>query len=148
MSTHRQRREHGATTVEFALGLLTFLMFTFGMMDFARLLHTWNTASEATRLGARYAVACADTGNSDLVLARMQGLLPQVASIDVAWAPAGCTSETCESVTVAITNLDFHWIAPVPNTLGARIAAMPGFSTYLPREMMRQDQASADDCEP
>lgn len=141
-----RNRQGGATIVEFALALLTFLMFTLGLLDFARLLHTWSAASEVTRLGARFAVACADTGNSDLVLARMQGLLPQVDAIDVAWAPAGCTAASCESVTVSITGLSFNWIAPVPGSIGARIIAMPGFSTYLPREMMRQDPFSAVDC--
>jgi Flp pilus assembly protein TadG len=141
-----RRRQAGATIVEFALALLTFLMFTLGLLDFARLLHTWNAASEVTRLGARFAVACADTGNGDLVLARMRGLLPQVSAIDVAWAPAGCSAATCESVTVSITGLSFNWIAPVPGSVGDRIIAMPGFSTYLPREMMRQDPLSAADC--
>lgn len=146
MKTATRGRQGGATIVEFALALLSFLIFTLGLLDFARLLHTWNAASEASRLGARFAVACADTGNRDLVLARMQGLLPQVSAIDVAWAPAGCTAATCESVTVTITALSFNWIAPVPGAIGNRIISMPGFSTYLPREMMRQDPLSAVDC--
>lgn len=146
MNSSIRNRQGGATIVEFSLALLTFLMFTLGLLDFARLLHTWGAASEVTRLGARFAVACADTGNRDLVLARMQGLLPQVNAIDLAWAPAGCTAATCESVTVSITGLRFNWIAPVPASIGDRIIAMPGFSTYLPREMMRQDPLSAVDC--
>lgn len=140
------KRQRGATVVEFSLALLTFLMFTLGLVDFSRMLFTWNAASEVTRLGARFAVACADTGNSNLVLAKMQGLLPQVTAIDVAWAPAGCTAATCESVTVAITGMDFRWISPIPGSVGARIALMPGFSTFLPREMMRQDPLSSVDC--
>lgn len=139
-------RQGGATTVEFSLALLTFLMFTLGLLDFVRVLHTWSAASEVTRLGARYAVACTDVGGNSAVLAKMQGLLPQVETISVAWAPAGCTAATCESVTVAITGLNFRWIAPVPGAVGQRIISMPGFSTFLPREMMRQDPISGVDC--
>lgn len=139
-------RQRGAAIVEFSLALLTFLVFTLGLLDFARLLHTWSAASEVTRLGARYAVACTDVGNSALVLAKMQALLPQVSAVDVAWAPAGCTAATCESVTVAVTGLDFRWIAPMPGRVGQKIIAMPGFSTFLPREMMRQDPISGVDC--
>lgn len=140
------QRQRGATIVEFALVLLVFLMFTLGILDFARLLHTWSAATEVTRLGARYAVACTDVGGDALVLAKMQGLLPQVSTIDVDWAPAGCTAADCESVTVAITGLNFTWIAPVPGSIGARITAMPDFSTFLPREIMRQDPNSSVDC--
>jgi len=141
-----KHRQHGATAVEFALVLLLFLMFILGIVDFARLLHTWNAANEVTRLGARYAVACTDVGGDALVLAKMQGLLPQVSTIDVDWAPAGCTAADCESVTVSITGLDFTWIAPIPGSVGARILSVPDFSTFLPREMMRQDPNSSVDC--
>lgn len=141
-----KHRQHGATAIEFALVLLLFLMFILGIVDFARLLHTWNAANEVTRLGARYAVACTDVGGDALVLAKMQGLLPQVSTIDVDWAPAGCTAADCESVTVSITGLDFTWIAPIPGSVGARILSVPDFSTFLPREMMRQDPNSSVDC--
>ena len=86
-----KNRTHGATTIEFALGLLFFLMLVLGIVDFARMLFTWSAANEATRAGARYAVVCDDTGQQALVLARMQTLLPQITAAGVAWAPAGCT---------------------------------------------------------
>ena len=52
--THPAQR--GATLIEFALGLLIFLMFLLGVVDFSRMLYTWAAATEATRAGARYAV--------------------------------------------------------------------------------------------
>src|SRR5687767_11820365 len=97
-----KNRMAGATTIEFSLGLLVFLMLVLGIVDFARMLFTWNAASEATRAGARYAVVCDDTGQQALVLARMQALLPQITTVSVAWTPAGCTATTCEGVTVGI----------------------------------------------
>ncbi|MDN6885007.1 pilus assembly protein, partial [Variovorax sp. CAN2819] len=91
MRRSQARRNGGATTVEFALGLIVFLMFTLGIVDFARMLFTWNAAQEATRAGARYAVVCDDTTQQAQVLARMKTLLPQISTVSVAWLPSGCT---------------------------------------------------------
>jgi Flp pilus assembly protein TadG len=131
-------KQGGATVVEFALVLLLFSMFLLGLLDFSRLLFTWNAASEATRAGARFATVCADTTNSSAVLTKMKALLPQVTSVGVAWEPIGCTAATCEGVTVSITGLNYRWISPIPGQV-TRLIPMPDFSTYLPREMMRQD---------
>lgn len=132
-------RQRGATLVEFSLVLIVFLMFLLGVLDFARLLYTWNVTNEATRAGARYAVVCATPADSSRILAAMQQRVPQIATIDVAWEPAGCDTTNCEGVTVAVTGLKFTWIAPLPGALAQAIINMPGFSTYLPREMMRYD---------
>lgn len=136
----------GAATVEFSLVLIMFLMFMLAVTDFSRMLFSWNAATEATRLGARYAVVCDSTGNKAAVLARMQALQPDIGDIALAWNPAGCTSSTCEGVTVTVTSLQFHWISPV---LGAAVANvdLPTFSTYLPREIMRQDPNSNAICQ-
>ncbi|VTU22045.1 Flp pilus assembly protein TadG [Variovorax sp. PBL-H6] len=140
------RRHQGASTVEFALVLILFLTFLLGITDFARMLFTWNAASEATRAGARYAVVCDDTASQALVLAKMRSLLPQITTIDVAWAPAGCNSATCEGVTVTITGLNYQWISPIAGAAALAPIAMPTFSTFLPREIMRQDPNSAAIC--
>ena len=143
---HKGRGQNGATTVEFALALLIFLMFLLGITDFSRMLFTWNAANEATRAGARFAVVCDNTTNQGQVLTRMQGVLPQITAINVAWVPAGCTPATCEGVTVSITGLNYQWISPIAG-LGALAAIpMPTFSTFLPREMMRQDPHSGAIC--
>lgn len=131
-----KRRQEGSVIIEFAVVLLLFLMFTFGLMDFARLLYTWQVANEATREGARYAVACADPTSNDRILARMKAMMPQVSSINVVWEPANCTSLNCEAVTVAITGMNFKWISPLPGATARPLVLMPGFSTYLQREMM------------
>ena len=136
----------GATTLEFALVLLVFLMFLLGVTDVARMLYTWNSATEATRLGARYAVVCADTGSDAQVLAKMRKMVPEIGAIKLAWSPAACTAASCEGATVTITALNFRWISPI---VGAVIPprALPEFSTYLPREMMGQDANNAVICQ-
>jgi Flp pilus assembly protein TadG len=140
-----KRQMAGATTVEFALGLLVFLMLVLGIVDFARMLFTWSAANEATRAGARYAVVCDDTAQQALVLARMQALLPQITTVSVAWTPAGCTASTCEGVTVGITGLNYQWISPIVGA-AAPLIPMPSFSTFLPREVMRKDPHSPTIC--
>ena len=137
--------QRGATAVEFALVMLLFLMMILGMVDFSRMLFAWNSATEATRAGARYAVVCDDTTKLAAVRTRMQQMVPQITSVALAWNPAGCTSATCEGVTVTITGLNFRWISPVPGFVSRNIP-MPTFSTYLTREVMRQDPNSAAIC--
>jgi Flp pilus assembly protein TadG len=138
--------QSGATTVEFALSLVIFLTFLLGIADFGRMLFTWNAANEATRAGARYAVVCDDTTASAAVLARMQQLLPQITAINTAWIPSGCTASTCQGVTVTITGLNYQWISPIAGMAARAAVSMPTFSTFLPREMMRQDPNSASIC--
>jgi Flp pilus assembly protein TadG len=143
-------RQHGATTIEFALVLLAFLTFLLGIVDFARLLYMWNAATEATRVGARYAVVCSagTTANDDEVLARMRAILPNISDatqISITWEPspgqpAPCNAGTCQGVTVGITNLNFQWLSPITALTGP--LPLPAFSTYLPREVMRQDPLS------
>jgi Flp pilus assembly protein TadG len=139
---HAQR---GSTIVEFALVLLIFLMFLLGIVDFSRMLFTWNAATEATRAGARYAVVCDSTADQAAVLSRMQQMLPQITSASVNWNPAGCTPTSCESVTVSITGMNHNWISPIPGVIAPTIPSAP-FSTTLIREIMRQDPNSPAIC--
>lgn len=140
------KKQQGATIVEFAFALLLFLTFLLGITDFSRMLFTWNAANEATRAGARYAVVCDDTGNQAQVLAKMQALLPQITTIDLAWIPSGCTAETCEGVTVTITGLNYQWISPIAGLAALAPIPMPSFSTFLTREVMAQDPNSGAIC--
>ena len=139
-------RQRGATTVEFALSLLLFFTFLLGIMDFSRMLFTWSAANEATRAGARFAVVCDNTSNQAQVLTKMQALLPQISTISVAWAPAGCTAATCTGVTVSVTGLNYQWISPIAGLASMAAIPMPTFSTFLPREIMRQDPNSGAIC--
>jgi len=143
---HHFRAARGATMVEFALALIVFLMFLFGILDFSRMLFTWVAANEAARAGARYAAVCDDTTHQAQVLAHMQALLPQISTINTSWAPSGCTSATCQSVTVTVTGLKFQWISPIAGSGLQAAIPMPSFSTTLPREVMRQDPNSGTAC--
>jgi Flp pilus assembly protein TadG len=132
-------RQRGSTIVEFSFVLIIFLTFLLGVLDFSRMLYTWNVTNEATRAGARYAVVCATPADSSRILTAMQQRVPQIASINVVWEPAGCDATSCEGVNVSVTNLQFKWVSPLPGVLAQKIINLPGFTTYLPREMMRYD---------
>lgn len=146
LCTQKSSGQSGATTVEFALGLLIFLMFLLGITDFSRMLFTWNAANEATRAGARFAVVCDNTTNQAQVLTKMRGAVPQISTINVTWNPPSCTPATCQGVTVSITGLNYQWISPLVGMAPLALIPMPTFSTYLPRESMRQDPNSAAIC--
>ncbi|MDH6152931.1 MULTISPECIES: TadE/TadG family type IV pilus assembly protein [Paraburkholderia] len=134
---YRRRHERGVAAVEFALVASMFFMLLIGIMEMGRVLFYWNTAAEATRLGARVAVVCdinSSQSASNPVIKDMQKLLPilQPSNVTVTYAPAGCDATSCTSVTVAITNVTVNTVVPfVPFNL-----TMPPFSTRLPRESL------------
>lgn len=145
------KRQAGATMVEFALVLIFFLTFLLGILDFARMLWTWHAATEATRWGARVAVVC--DKNAAAVLTDMKKFLPQLAdaNVQIDWYDIGgnvsttCDSSSCAGVDVRIVNLDYVWLSPIGYATQAALP-MPGFSTYLPREIMGQDPNSSSVC--
>ncbi|MBP0593737.1 pilus assembly protein [Paraburkholderia sp. LEh10] len=131
------RRQKGVAALEFALVATVFFTLLIGVMEVGRVLFYWNTAAEATRIGARVAVVCdinssQSTGNP--VVRDMQQLLPilKPANVQVTYLPSGCDATSCTSVTVAITNVPVNTMVPfVPFNL-----TMPPFSTTLPRESL------------
>lgn len=144
--TSHRAIQSGATTIELAFVLVLFFMFLLGATDMARMLFTWNAATEATRAGARYAVVCADPANNGQVLQKMRMMVPEIGSVALAWEPSGCNAENCAGVTVTITSLQYRWLSPLPGAL-LPARALPTFSTYLPREMMRRDPNNALICQ-
>ena len=131
---HRQQnRERGTSSVEFALVSVVFFSLLLGIMEFGRVLFYWNSAEEATRLGARIAVVC-DINDSD-VKTKMREIFPVIpaTNIMINYEPAGCTSNTCQQVVVSITGgVSIATFIPfVPLSL-----SLPPFTTSLPRESM------------
>jgi Flp pilus assembly protein TadG len=144
-------RQCGATIVEFSLVLMLFLTLFLGLLDFARMMWTWNASNEATRWGARVSVVC-DRGAA-AVIASMQKFVPQLAAanVQIDWYDAAgnisatCNSSDCAGVNVQITGLNYQWLSPLGFATQAAIP-MPQFSTYLPREIMGQDPNSNSVC--
>jgi len=129
----RLHRQHGAAAVEFAIVSTVFFMILFGSIEMARLLWTWNAASEATRLGARLAVVC--DVNAPVIRTRMRQMLPALTNgnITLSYLPGGCTADTCRSVTVTLAGYTHAPIIP----FAALSIPIPPFTTSLPREFMQ-----------
>lgn len=129
-------RQRGVAAVEFALISALFFSVLFGIVEMGRVLFYMNTAAEATRLGARLAVVC-DVDDT-AVKARMTQMLNILTPerIDVIYEPAGCTKDTCLTVTVRIAQgqngLTVNTLIPfLPFTVD-----MPPFATTLTRESL------------
>ncbi|SEB21223.1 TadE/TadG family type IV pilus assembly protein [Paraburkholderia sartisoli] len=131
------RHQRGVAALEFALVSAIFFTLLIGIMEMGRVLFYWNTAAEATRLGARVAVVCdvnSSQSASNPVIKDMQQMLPvlQPSNITVTYVPSGCDASSCTAVTVAIANVTVNTVVPfVPFTL-----TMPPFTTTLPRESL------------
>ena len=128
----KQQRQQGMAAVEFALVASLLFTLLFGITEMSRILFYWNTAGEATRLGARLAVVCSK--DAAVIKTRMSNMLGILApgNIDIRYMPDGCDVSTCRSVTVSITGLNVSTFIPfVPLNLD-----MPAFSTTLLRESM------------
>lgn len=127
------RRQRGVAAVEFALVITLLLTLLFGIIEFSRVTFYWNTATEATRLGARLAVVC--DFDAATIKSRMTDLFPVIAAtnISVDYLPDGCAIDTCEQVKVAVAPAAVVTYIPflrfTPN--------FPPFSTTLPRESMK-----------
>ena len=65
---HRQpgtrKRQLGAAIVEFAIVAVVFLTLLLGIMDFGRMLFTWNAAAEATAVPFELVVVDVGAGES------------------------------------------------------------------------------------
>ena len=138
----------GTTMVEFAIVAVLFFALLLGIMDFGRMLFTWNAAAEATRWGARIAVVC-DKVTPDQVRTRMKRILPQLTDGNIAityYNPAGtvdpfCTIDTCKAVEVSLSGFTFDPISPF---MPFGLITVPDFRTYLLRESMEAVNAAGD----
>ena len=125
-------KQQGMVAVEFALITIILVTLMFGVIEMSRALYYWNTATEATRLGARLAVVCDQDASA--IKTKMQAMLSvlETDKINVTYSPAGCDSNSCRSITVSINGFNFKTIVSL---LPLNIP-MPSFSTTLPRESM------------
>lgn len=135
--TRRSRRsQRGTAAIEFALAASLFFTVFFGVIEFCRMVWTWNAATEATRLGARVAAVC--SMNDPTIRRQMRGRLGvlQDENIVVDYLSNGadntCDASSCTAVRVSLR--DFRFDAAIPFVPVS--VAMPSFSTTLRREAM------------
>ena len=141
---YKHRYQRGAALVEFALvPSAGFIVVLFAVFELGRLLFIFNTANEATRLGARLATVC--DANATLITQRMSQLLPQLnaSTVSLQYDPPYCAADsataraTCRTVTVSVKP------GTMVNTyipLLSFSVEIPSFATTMTREAM--DSAS------
>lgn len=147
-----KRSQAGSGIVEFALVAVLFLTVLLAIMDFGRILFTWNSVAEATRLGARISVVC--DKNAERVGQGMQKLVPAIdpaTHLEIDWYDQdgindSCNIDECIGVAVRVKNLTIQPVSPLA-WIGFSSLTVPGFSTYLPREIMGQDPDSDTVCD-
>jgi hypothetical protein len=140
--------QSGAAIVEFAIVAVVFFSLLLGIMDFGRMLFTWNAAAEATRWGARIAVVC-DKLTPDQVRDRMRKIVPQLTNANIVinyYNPLGtinnaCDKDNCKAVEVSLAGFAFTPISPF---MPFGLTTVPDFRTYLPRESMEAVNAAGD----
>ena len=131
--TRMTRRGRGATTVEFALVLIPFLLLLLGAIEMGRVLFTYNSAVEATRRGARTAVV--SPINSPAILADMRIILPDLseATVRVRYLPLNCATD-CTYVEVKLQD---YTVTPLLWTLSPIV--LPPFTTTFPVESLGEN---------
>ncbi len=150
-------RQQGMTTVEFSIvGMVLFLVL-FGLIEFGRLLFTWNVLDEATRRAARLAAVCPITEASQDFI-RDAGafggdILPDFTADNIElsyWQQDGTTSATAIEntyyVRAEITGYQHQMLIPF---FDINLNAL-AFETTLPAESLgvHPSAAGAAPCNP
>ena len=125
----------GLVTVEFTMIATIFFLVLFSIIGFANLLYIYNATVNATRLGARLAVVC-DISAATNIKTKMAAQVSELttSNINLTYNPSGCSSSTCQSVTVSVSNFTVAIAGPSIFSLGN--ITIPEFSTTLVRESM------------
>lgn len=131
-------RQNGAAAVEFALIAMLFFALLIGIMEFGRVLFTWNSAAEATRRGARIAVVT--TPGSTTIKAEMRQIMPDLRDNQIEILYDGlvgqCLNNQCKYVTVSVGLPQPYEIKPLLLPIGTVTIPIPPFTTTLTRESL------------
>jgi Flp pilus assembly protein TadG len=92
---NNKRRQRGAMTLEFTLSFLLFFTVVYGIMEFGRIVASYNILAGATREGARYAIVHGSASGSvasasdiqDIVRHWSIGLDKSSVAVTTTWTP-------------------------------------------------------------
>ncbi|MFH0343099.1 MAG: TadE/TadG family type IV pilus assembly protein [Chromatiales bacterium] len=160
-----KNRQSGLATVEFAIIGMLFFIVLFAVIEFGRLLFTWNTLTEATRRGARVAAVCPVNHPAIAritVFNRPGGggspVLPNLAPGDVAVQYLGDNGNDLGNAP-SFSNIAYVSVGISGNSDGvpgyqhqmlipllAMTLTSPWFQTTLPRESLGQVPGTIEQC--
>ena len=138
---NRAIKEKGLVTVEFALIGAFFFLILFTIVEFGRLLFTWNTLDEVTRRAARLAAVCPMNQTSTVInrsifqCTVLNGLNSSHVSVEYLDENFNTTAtlEQVRYVRTRIQNYQHQLLIPF---IAADILTAPDFSTTLPSESL------------
>ncbi|HEY3028506.1 MAG TPA: TadE family protein [Pyrinomonadaceae bacterium] len=137
MFSKANKRERGATLVEFAIGATVFLTAMFAVIEFGRALWVHNALTDAARRGARYAVL--NPSSSEGAVKNVVvfgdpagGSQPLVENLTTDNVNVSYSSFSLDSGTasVSITGYEFRFVIPIVGTT----IQMPSYRTTLTGE--------------
>ena len=141
------KRQRGALVVEFALVLVILLLLVFGLIELGRVMFKWNSAVEATRIGARTAAIVAVNDDAS-VLSMMNTVMAgelEAGNVAVDYSIDGvtfgrgiCVRGTCQFVRVRMAYAYKPALVifqPAMSLLPETIT-MPSFATTYPVEAL------------
>ncbi len=137
-----RQSQRGAVMLEFALGLMVFLIAVMAVIELARFMLVLHMAAEATRLAARLASTC-DMGATQEARIRDQVRVFVQSSgqirvdgrsdwLTLTYWPTPCTQATCQQVQASVSQLQAVLSLP----LGSLTLSLPPFRTTALREAM------------
>ncbi|MCH8180785.1 MAG: pilus assembly protein [Proteobacteria bacterium] len=144
MSSQRRQpprtRSDGVVAVELALGMTFFLVFLFLVIEVARYAQQKNLLLEATRVGARIAATCSNTGATDQLIAdKMRALVAQISdSSKVSVATLKADGSPCGQRGVGVAaadrcaDTDVAYVSVAASGATVTLISMPFIHTSLP----------------
>lgn len=140
-----RQRQRGAAIVEFALIASIFFFMVLLLMEFGRLMFTWNSAVEATRRGARLAIVC-DQNAAAVTSAVLSMLPPQIKTADISVtypSSGGFVQAATVSISPNAASIQYYF----PLTMGLIHLSnnswnIPAFSTTLTTESLSNGSGS------
>lgn len=140
-----KRSQTGSITVELAMVGFFFFMVMLGVLETGRMMFTWNSLNEATRLGARAASVCSVQDNIISTVSTFNnsglitGLKPENIIVNYLDEDGGVVANPSPAnpegyldirfVQVSIQGFDYQMLVP-----GIGPITLPLFSTTLPRQ--------------
>jgi hypothetical protein len=115
-------KQTGAAVIELALSFAIFWIILFALIEFSRAMFAWNSANEATKLGARLGSICA-MGNAqhEKIKTHVKAYINASGLIDVAdntnwleisYLPDGCNESSCSMVQAKLSNVHMNLLIP------------------------------------
>ncbi len=112
-----QKNDRGSVIIEVALGLLLFMTCLCGVMDFGRVVWSYNSIAFAAQKGTRYAIVHGATSAYPATVAQIEGIVEGSAvgldtdhlTVTTTWEP----DNTPPNVVQVAVSYDFHSLVPM-----------------------------------